>query len=525
MPMEGISLHFDHTTTSGSVYAANAVVGAGVEFNYGSYFSIDVTGRDVTFATSTSGSFNPGGFNGIIITDYTDVLPDFTAISLVVDGAGGAIDPSRYWVEDQEIHLNFESLRLSNLNGITFRVVLGEEPTDIGLSNDAVTEGVSGAIIGDLTTVDADQSAGHVYTVDDARFEVVAGQLKLKDGIALDYDTDPTVPITVTTMDEWGNAFDKTLTITVDEDAPPPPANHRPTILSPRLQDALEGDKVAFTVRARDRDGDPLTYSISGGSDADAFVIDPATGELTFKHMPDFERPGSAAGTNSYLVQVSVSDGELTTARAFEINVNDVDEARVIGSAGDDRFSAGDSPVNFIGLSGLDTVTFSGPSSDYIIERGSHGTLYVTGPNGTDTLESIERLQFKDGTLAFDVDGAAGQAYRLYQAAFDRTPDTAGLSYWIDIMDAGTTLLDVAGGFMGSAEFRSIDCANPTAAEFIAKLYLNVLGREGEAAGLVYWEGQISAGVSMAQVLASIAESEEHKVDVAGAIEDGIWYV
>ena len=36
---------------------------------------------------------------------------------------------------------------------------------------------------------------------------------------------------------------------------------------------------------------------------------------------------------------------------------------------------------------------------------------------------NVERLDFSDAHLAFDVDGNAGQIYRLYKAAFARTPD------------------------------------------------------------------------------------------------------
>lgn len=153
------------------------------------------------------------------------------------------------------------------------------------------------------------------------------------------------------------------------------------------------------------------------------------------------------------------------------------------------------------------------------------GTVTVNGAGYHYETAGIDRLKFLDGFLAFDFDGAAGQSYRVYQAAFDRTPDVPGLSYWIDIMDTGTSLFDVAAGFVGSAEFQSIYGSNPTAAEFVAKLYLNILGREGEADGLAYWEGQLNGGVSMAQVLASFSETPENKAGVAGVIEDGIWYV
>ena len=39
---------------------------------------------------------------------------------------------------------------------------------------------------------------------------------------------------------------------------------------------------------------------------------------------------------------------------------------------------------------------------------------------GTDTVIGFKRVEFNDGTLALDIDpgDTAGQAYRLYQAAF-----------------------------------------------------------------------------------------------------------
>lgn len=126
---------------------------------------------------------------------------------------------------------------------------------------------------------------------------------------------------------------------------------------------------------------------------------------------------------------VEVITSVLTTAKTFTIRVGDAGLPLIQGSTGSDQFLAGDHPAHFIGLSGLDAVTFSGPAADYAIEKGPHGMLYVTGPHGTDTLSSIERLQFDDGTLAFDTGGTAGQMFRLYQAAFGREPDVEGLGY------------------------------------------------------------------------------------------------
>src|SRR5690606_9665847 len=150
-----------------------------------------------------------------------DVLPDFTGISIVADGAAGPIDVSHYWVDDDAIYLNFQNLRLDDLNGITFRIVLGDVPDAVTLSNDTVTTGRAGAVIGNLATSDGDQTSGHDYTVDDTRFEIVGGKLKLKAGIALDRSTEPTVTVKVTTTDDWGNSHEQTLVISVKPVVPP----------------------------------------------------------------------------------------------------------------------------------------------------------------------------------------------------------------------------------------------------------------------------------------------------------------
>jgi len=70
-----------------------------------------------------------------------------------------------------------------------------------------------------------------------------------------------------------------------------------------------ENQTAVTNVQADDPDGDPLTYSIEGGADADAFRIEPSSGALSFTTIPDFETPADADGDNVYLVTVSVTDG------------------------------------------------------------------------------------------------------------------------------------------------------------------------------------------------------------------------
>ncbi len=185
------------------------------------------------------------------------------------------------------------------------------------------------------------------------------------------------------------------------------------------------------------------------------------------------------------------------------------------GGAGNDYFDAG---------AGFDTVLYRESRNERTVTANPDGSILVSNASETDRLVNVERIQFSDGTLAFDLSGNAGQAYRIYQAAFDRTPDTAGLSHWIKAMDAGATLDDVAAGFMSSAEFIGLYGTNPSNNEFVDRLYDNVLGREGDSGGIAYWVGQLEAGYSRAHLLAGFAESTENVAGVAPAIADGIWY-
>ncbi|RZF80609.1 DUF4856 domain-containing protein [Pseudoalteromonas sp. CO325X] len=95
-------------------------------------------------------------------------------------------------------------------------------PTDISLSSTSVNDDVVGAEVGALSATD-DADSGFTYTLsaDEARFEIVDGNtLKLKDGIALNYEQQTEVSVSVTVTDAGGLSFAKELTVTVADVAP-----------------------------------------------------------------------------------------------------------------------------------------------------------------------------------------------------------------------------------------------------------------------------------------------------------------
>ncbi|HEY8360600.1 MAG TPA: DUF4214 domain-containing protein [Ramlibacter sp.] len=222
------------------------------------------------------------------------------------------------------------------------------------------------------------------------------------------------------------------------------------------------------------------------------------------------------SGTDSHDVYVGTASGET-----------------IVGYGGNDRLTGAGGNDRIEGGVGTDTAAFSGKRDQFGVSVEGTSELHVedlrTGsPEGIDTLTSVERLSFTDGTLAFDFNGSAGQAYRLYQAAFDRTPDIAGLGYWIKQLDAGKgDLTWAAHQFQHSQEFQHTygSPADVSDAQFLALLYNNVLDREPDAAGYSYWSGRLDHGLGRDTLLASFSESKENVDNVAAAISDGIWYI
>jgi hypothetical protein len=174
------------------------------------------------------------------------------------------------------------------------------------------------------------------------------------------------------------------------------------------------------------------------------------------------------------------------------------------------------------GGGGLDTLVLNGHHDQYYLTPTSNGiSIYGNGVNEWAT--NVERLQFTNGFLGFDINGDAGQAYRLYQAAFDRTPDVGGLSYWIHHIDAGESLRDAAAYFATSPEF--MNTYGPLDNQhYAAQLYENVLHRTPDAGGLQFWVDSLDHGMSRAEVLIGFSESAENQANVIGSIQNGIFF-
>jgi len=163
-------------------------------------------------------------------------------------------------------------------------------------------------------------------------------------------------------------------------------------------------------------------------------------------------------------------------------------------------------------------------SMNNFLPHPDKGVIYRTVVDDLPT-----RFNVNGDSIATDVNGSAGKAYRVYKAAFNRDPETgdkSGLGYWIAQIDKGMDLIEVSARFVDSNEFRTLYGTNPTNEQFLTKLYTNVLGRQPEASGYNWWLNELNTNPAKtkAKVLADFAESPENQTGVLGLIGNGITY-
>ena len=97
---------------------------------------------------------------------------------------------------------------------------------------------------------------------------------------------------------------------------------------------------------------------------------------------------------------------------------------------------------------------------------------------------------------------------QLYQTAFDRTPDAAGLQAWTQALQGGLTPAQFAQDLINTPEFQTL-YAGQDNTQLISSFYQNALGRAPDAAGLTGWLNVAQASGDVSQVLAGIATSAE----------------
>ncbi|WP_422472935.1 VCBS domain-containing protein [Endozoicomonas sp. ALB032] len=273
-----------------------------------------------------------GDPSGITIADDGNSLDvDASAYEHLAGGESEVIEYS-YEIEDGQGGVVSQSASIT-VEGTN------DNPEDIELSGTRIDENQDGAVVGTLSTRDKDLSDSHTYTIDDHRFEVVDGDLKLKEGIALDHETDDSVDVKVTTTDVDGAAYSENFTLEVNDINEAPVATDSSTTID---EDSLYRFTLNDFPYTDQDDGDTLkaivieTIPASGSLELNGSLVsegdaisqaDISAGLLTFLPV------ANQSADNYTRFNFRVNDGALSSdIQTFTITVNPVDDAPVAGN-------------------------------------------------------------------------------------------------------------------------------------------------------------------------------------------------
>ena len=190
------------------------------------------------------------------------------------------------------------------------------------------------------------------------------------------------------------------------------------------------------------------------------------------------------------------------------------------GGTGNDRLTGGQGNDALNGGDGYDVAVYEGAYRGYASARVDA----VSGgrEGGNDTLSGMEAAEFVDGTLTFNADSDAAQLMRLYSAAFGREPDALGFEIQLNALQAGVSIEELAARFIASAEFVN-SYGTLTDRQFIDRLYLNALNRDGDSAGINSWLVYLANGGTREDLMLIFAESAEHRAISWSTLAEGLW--
>jgi len=257
------------------------------------------------------------------------------------------------------------------------------------------------------------------------------------------------------------------------------------------------------------------TYVIS----EDALILDAGGGEDTL-YLPLID---SSSLKSSELTVVIVDNKHLGITDSYStlaiLNYRE-GESRIENVKFSDGVSIGlDQVVSSITSSGGGMISFTSEQAAVLMGLPASGAHVfqaavdeITTANTAFENEVAASSQVPVEDVQPGIGGLEVQSIaRLYQAAFHRTPDVAGLNYWVSERENGLSLEMISTAFLQSEEFKSYYGSAPTDSEYVNALYENTLGRAADAAGYDYWLNEIDNDViNREQMLVSFSDSAEN---------------
>ena len=171
------------------------------------------------------------------------------------------------------------------------------------------------------------------------------------------------------------------------------------------------------------------------------------------------------------------------------------------------------------GGTGNDTAVFDGVSGNYTVQahEGYVVVIAKAQPSQQMVVINAESLAFSDTTVAIQTRDAETTLAGLYKETLGRQADYLGFDYWASMEKNGTSLGQIAIAILNSNESKAQHTLafNGNNSNDIEVLYQGIYGRHSEANGLAYWVNAMQEGMTLEQVAQNFATANEmttHKV-------------
>ena len=311
---------------------------------------------------------------------------------------------------------------------------VNDAPVMTGLGGLTLVENIDtsgGAVrLADVLVADPDASDAHTFEIVDAAdnplahpfFEIAGGELRVRQGVTIDFEATPTIPVRVMATDSAGATNAQDYVVDVADRA-------EDLVLADGGTTFTDAEVTETSVTGGDGDdiitGTDERNMIAGGAGDDAItggaLQDTLLGGDGADRIDGGDRNDTIDGGAGDDVLIGskgddVLDGGLGHDALDGGIGNDALDGgtgadALAGGAGIDRMTGGAGDDAIDGGSGRDTATYSGNRSDYAVADNGDGTFTVTdlrpgSPDGVDTLRSVEFVAFADETV--DIGGAVG---------------------------------------------------------------------------------------------------------------------
>lgn len=185
----------------------------------------------------------------------------------------------------------------------------------------------------------------------------------------------------------------------------------------------------------------------------------------------------------------------------------------------------------FVGSNNIDAVQYTGRSNQYTWLRDENSGQWIVTGSGTDRLDAIERLQFSDKKIAFDLAPTqhAGQAVLFWGVLTGGTYSTSSFGTVLNQLDTGRSLLEVFQMVVNNGTVGLFAGSN-SQTDLVRMAFRNVVGSEADTAtidSLVSFMDGRTANFTSAEFLTTAAMLDINKshVGLVGLQSEGIEYI